>query len=151
MRAACCAFAISPLCSWRLSLAFLCVVGRQLRKPHAPVALVAVPYPPPAQAAIVCRSAVLQVPSFGSSLVSTTPPPSIKKKSILSYYSACAVAPPGKCPLGTRFLHRFRTRWHIAQAPDRNFALVRILSISNLQNFPSRARLRRAQTRGLAC
>ena len=44
------------------------------------------------------------------------PPPRLKKKSILSYYSACAVAPPGKCPLGTRFLHRFRTRWHIAQA-----------------------------------
>ena len=32
MRAACCAFAISPLCSWRLTLGFLCVVGRQLQK-----------------------------------------------------------------------------------------------------------------------
>ena len=56
------------------------------------------------------------------------PPPRLKKKSILSYYSACAVAPPGKSPLGTRFLNQFRTWWHIAQAPDRNFALVRILS-----------------------
>ena len=98
-------------------------------KSHAPVALVAVPYPPPAQAAIACRSAWVQVPSFGSSLISTTPPPRLKKNSILSYCSACAVALPGECPLGTRFLYRFYIRWHIAQAPGQKFTSSRIWPI----------------------
>ena len=107
-------------------------------KSHAPVALVAVPYPPPAQAAIACRSAGLQVPSFGSSLISTTPPPRLKKNSMLSYCSACAVALPGECPLGTRFLHRFYIRWHIAQAPGQKFTSNRIRPIETSVHLKAR-------------
>ena len=80
MRAACCAFAISLSAAGGWLSVFFALLADSYKKLYAPVALVAVRYPPPAQAAIVCRSAVLQVPSFGSSLLSTTPPPSIKKK-----------------------------------------------------------------------
>ena len=54
------------------------------------------------------------------------PPSRLKKNSILSYCSACAVALPGECPLGTRFLNRFYIRWHIAQAPGQKFTSNRI-------------------------
>ena len=126
MRAACCAFAISPLCSWRLSLAFLCVVGRQVRN-RTPPSLWS-PSHTRHQPRPRSHAARLGFRCHRSARRSSRrhPPPRLKKNSILSYCSACAVAPPGECPLGTRFLHRFYIRWHIAQAPGQKFTSSRI-------------------------
>ena len=130
--AACFAFAISPPFLLRLSLAFLCVVGRQVRN-RSPPSLWS-PSHTRHQPRPRSHAARLGFRCHRSSrrLSRRHPPPRLKKNSILSYCSACAVALPGECPLGTRFLHRFYIRWHIAQAPGHKFTSNRIRPIPKL-------------------